>query len=184
MDVHRVQEHPATNKYIGGPSSVVASPIDKLSQGVSRRSVLARFGRLALVVLGVSVTEQALPVFQRVAEATHTPCHYWYLCQFEGFKCACASCSGDVNECPSCARVGGNWTGCCCCNGSGDRQLVTYSDCFKDNCSWAHVNDCNNNCTPCDHVPEAKTQLYGGTNPYYMCTRVRLGGNCTGHPEG
>lgn len=162
-------------------TSRIGRACEELSQTVSRRSMISRLGRLGLGVLGVGVAQQVVPVFQHVAKATHTPCHYWYFCQFEGRKCACAGCSGDVNECPSCSRVGGSWTGCCT-NSFGNRQLVTYTDCYKDNCSWAKVDACRNGCTWCDHVPENKETYYDGTSTYYMCTRVRIGGSCSGHP--
>lgn len=87
---------------------------DTLSQTSSRRGFLARVGSLSLKFLGVGVAYQILPVGRDAAQAAVVSCSSWYLCGLTGNQCGCSACSGELDQCPSCACKGGSWTACCC----------------------------------------------------------------------
>jgi len=143
------------------------------SQRMSRRSLLGKAGCVVLAGLGIRLTQEATPIFQQVAEASHEPCHHWYLCGFDGRKCACANCSDAYWQCPNCSRVGGSWCGCCT-NPDGNKRWVIYTDCYQGDCTDEKFNSCRNSCTSCDSVNGFDPPPYDGTGPWYMCTRVRI----------
>jgi hypothetical protein len=163
----------------GWLDQTVADEVATFSQRISRRGLIAKAGKVALGLLGLKIAPEVLPVTIGVAEARESlfvDCGRWYLCNLWAYACDCPGCGGDTFKCPSCARVGGSWNYCCqgspnCGNG---RQLMWYYDCYKDNCSWAQVESCQACREPCFNGPERDT-LYGGTNPYYMCTKVVFG---------
>jgi hypothetical protein len=150
---------------------------ESFSQRPSRRGFLATLGRVAFVALGVAVTEELLPVGR--ANAAVFQCTDWQVCGICGSQCGCADCSGQSDECPSCACVGSFWHACCCSPGPGCVNF-RYKDCFKGACGSTKFNNCAG-CRSCCN------NQYPGTGPYrgncggegpYMCTTVVSTGDC------
>jgi len=110
-----------------------------LAQHTSRRSALARIGRVAL---GSAVALPVLP-FDRTSQAhaagaaasapaKRTPgatdCDYWRYCSVDGFLCSC--CGGSATACPpGTARSQVTWVGTCHNPNDGRDYLVSYNDC-------------------------------------------------------
>lgn len=156
---------------------------EAISQRASRRGFLAKTGRLAFAVLGVSVATELLPIGR--AQAAVIPCSDYSLCGFCGTQCGCSNCSGDIGSCPSCACIGGSWTACCV-QGGGVRRRFRYKDCFRVGdtvngpCSQNKFNNCRS-CRRCCGGQYPPPDPPGG-GPYYnqnpcseiMCTTVNL----------
>jgi methylamine dehydrogenase light chain len=116
------------------------------AQRTSRRSAIARLGRL---LLGASVALPVLP-FDRSAHAAKghggsggakganavqtddKQCDYWKYCGVDGFLCSC--CGGSVNSCPPGTEPSKvSWIGTCRNPVDGKDYLISYFDCCGKN---------------------------------------------------
>lgn len=157
--------------------------IDRFSQRCSRRGLLARIGRVGLGALGASIAYEVLPVGRSVADASVVPCDSWYMCGFLGIQCACTGCSGDLNQCPNCACVGGSWTACCCTFQGCTRYR--YADCYSQGdttngpCVEPKLSNCGG-CRECrsPNQPPVNAPYPGNCGGVAMCVRVRSDGAC------
>lgn len=152
--------------------------VEAFSQRPSRRGFLVKVGRVAFATLGVSITQELLPVGR--ASAAQFACSDWQVCGFCGFQCGCTGCSGQSDQCPNCACVGSFWHACCCTAGPGCVNF-RYKDCFKGSCSQNKYNNCLGcrNCCGSDY-PGNGIPYRGncdGEGPY-MCTTVTSTGSC------
>jgi methylamine dehydrogenase light chain len=117
----------------------------RLSERVSRRSVLARLGQATIGISGVALVS-ALPVSRGVAAVNPkavqsrqaaavaagtdpTKCDYWRLCNMDGQVCAdCAG--GGTTTCPPGSQPGAEyWVGCCTDPETNKTYLMAYYDC-------------------------------------------------------
>jgi amicyanin-dependent methylamine dehydrogenase small subunit len=111
-----------------------------LARQTSRRSLLAKVGRvalgaaIALPVLPFDRTSQAHAAgghgggSQKRGKAGVTDCDYWRYCSVDGFLCSC--CGGSSTTCPpgtSPSKV--TWVGTCHNPEDGRDYLVSYNDC-------------------------------------------------------
>lgn len=103
--------------------------LDSFAQGISRRGILARIGKLALAVMGFSLVPH-LPVDRTfVVEAQTTSCDNWKLCGIQGNLCkACCGQNDMLTACPQCTRTAASWTKCCP-DTTGKCFTITYTDC-------------------------------------------------------
>jgi methylamine dehydrogenase light chain len=111
-----------------------------IAQRTSRRSFLARLGKLAVGGMMIPL----LPV-NRVAGSAHaadkksqataaaklhddTACEYWKYCAIDGYLCSC--CGGGSHDCPPGATPSPtSWVGTCRHPGDGKDYIVSYRDC-------------------------------------------------------
>lgn len=150
--------------------SVVQGRLVSLARHATRRSFLARMGKLVLATTGVGTTYLALgQVTPRLAEATHE-CGFDQWCGLCGTPCS--ACGGQFNQCPTNNFIGaGAWTRCCTF-GDGNAWLISYYDCCGTSCS-GHGGRCQNapGCTAtpwdpwCEGTYNCTVALYIGWYP-------------------
>ena len=110
----------------------IAARLDMLTQKLSRRGLLARCGKFALALLGITVVP-LLPADRTAYGAMQSPedlgCD-WRFCGAHGYQCApcCTDNTGSSTACPSCTYRGGSWSGCCS-DQNGCKHMITYIDC-------------------------------------------------------
>lgn len=148
------------------------------SQRTSRRDLLAKLGKLALVATGFGIADLAAPVRFASAqvdplspiEELIAPCSAWWACNLYGTKCCSAYCpeGATVHSCPNCSRKGGCWSQCCPTPQGRYRIRVDYCDCYENNCTPAQRDRCHGRCPTCTRGP--LTDYYNGSSTYYMCT--------------
>ena len=159
-----------------------ARMLDGFAQRVSRRGVLARLGKLALGLMGLTFVP-TLPLDRTfIAEAQSVGCGDWQLCGICGRLCAsCCGGGGSLTACPSCTKRGHfGWCKCCLdCNGRW--VMFEYWDCCGDEAGAADCEGttCNNNCSPsiiewCRDPMNPMRSL--GT---YRCTVIVNRGSCS-----
>lgn len=106
--------------------------VDEFAQRISRRGVLARAGKIALGLLGVSLAPN-LPLDRIFKVEAQSSCTAASLCGIYGWLCNTGSpdcCSGGIaaNGCPSCTTRGSFWSKCCPV-GCETGEFVEYWDC-------------------------------------------------------
>ncbi|CAG6395232.1 hypothetical protein NMG29_39080 [Streptomyces cocklensis] len=146
VDQHTVQEQAEWLAGRGG--SLVGRAGRRMSERVSRRSVIGRLGRWTVGATGVAVIG-ALPVTRSTEAVAATPkaggdhepaaltykgkdpaeCEYWRWCNMDG--AACAACDGGgVTTCAPGSKPGAEfWVGCCTNPKDGKTYLIAYYDC-------------------------------------------------------
>ena len=107
---------------------------------VSRRGILAKFGKLLLIAFGVT-TMEVLPVGNNEVAAAN--CNDWTLCGIYGRTCDCCNGGQPLNYCPAGTSWYSYWTACC--YAYGDYYRFNYWDCCGGNvdcssCTWCYNN--------------------------------------------
>jgi hypothetical protein len=162
---------PRTTPYTEGYYKFGTAQVIEWSQGISRRSAIARIGGFLFTIAGVAYLGTAGPVR---AAPRHPPqetkpgndSHYYYLCSTckyclaDGYPCEC--CGGTSSSCPSGCSAGSWWTGCCC--GLRYRMQDCCGSC--PSCNSAHCKFCTNAIPP----DEAYCQNYKCTMVYAYST--------------
>lgn len=135
------------------------------AEASSRRGLLAKLGKVALVLAGVAVVPQLLPVDRRVADAWD--CGDWRLCGIWGRTCDCCN-GGCLNCCPDGSQFYSYWQSCCP-NPFAGQNWMLYWDCCNGSV------DCSS-CTWCYGNGSSKGIWCGGGT--YNCTAVVTGDSC------
>ncbi len=121
----------------------------KLSERVSRRSMISRIGKWTMGVSGVALIS-TLPVTRSAfAQEPEVPapapgpeprvpvydgkdpaeCEYWRWCNMDGTSCAACN-GGGVTTCAPGSKPGAEfWVGCCTNPDTGKTYLIAYYDC-------------------------------------------------------
>jgi hypothetical protein len=158
----------------------------RLAERTSRRGLLAKTGRWALAIAGVTALE-TLPIGPvQLAEAGPSDCWEWYNCGMSGFPCA--GCGGSTGSCPAGTTAatgqGAAWSACCA-DGYGGLYLVQYRDCCYHNaagqcCSGSSPNG-NPWCCPnefCRNAGQVQTWCGTGGQNCYKCTMANVLYSC------
>lgn len=145
---------------------VVGRALEAFAQRVSRRGLLARLGKAALGLMGLSLIPH-LPV-NRIALA-QVGCSDWRLCGIGGYLCNNCCSGGNLETCPNCLTRGSSWSSCCT-DPSGCLKMITYYDCCG---SPTNAMDCRG--TLC--VNQSEPSWCGGTGSY-GCTVIEEGAAC------
>lgn len=154
--------------------TVTSRLLDNFAQRVSRRGMLARLGKFALGLTGLSLIPN-LPIDRTfTVDADGGPgCGDWRTCGMYGSPCkACCDGTGSLTMCPSCTLVGSFWSKCCFNPVTCTNKLVRYIDC----CGGTHpqVGNCAGPfCT--SGTVQPSWCAGGGT---YRCTRIAVVGDC------
>ena len=155
-----------------------------LSQSISRRSALTRFGRILLGAAGVVVTYRMADVMtdDSPTEASHdsNPCNECSddrNCGLCGVPCAHATCGGACFTCPAGTSRGTSYWTQCCFSGPA-LKIHRYYDCcrFVSGCTPS-VHRCGGSSLFCSNNCPQPTWCPAGTNCYF-CTVVSTGANC------
>lgn len=140
-----------------------------LAQRSSRRGVLARLGKIALGLLGVSVLPN-LPLDRIFKVQAQAECNALELCGIWGWLCnsgASNCCNGGVGSsgCPSCTSRGYfAWSVCCPSGGQCiDGFYIDYWDCCGGGAGAAGCTG-----TKCTNNPVVQPQWCAGGD--YRCT--------------
>ncbi|QNG21165.1 amine dehydrogenase [Rhodococcus triatomae] len=145
VDENTVREQ---SEWMAGKGGTFASRATRrMSERVSRRSMISRIGRWTMGVSGVALIS-SLPV-TRSAFAQETPapegggepqlldfdghdpaeCEYWRWCNMDGTSCAACN-GGGVTTCAPGSKPGAEfWVGCCTDPDDGKTYLIAYYDC-------------------------------------------------------
>jgi hypothetical protein len=158
----------------------IADYLLRQSDTLSRRSMLARIGRVVLGLSGLSLIP-LLPVDRRFAVSAATGCS-WETCGMCGYLCVtastCCSGTGGYAKCPTCSGMAteASWGKCCypCTNSCCTGTMFSYSDCCTTNS--ANASQCKG--TPCQKACYPDFPAYCVSKPYYACTIVTTGGSC------
>lgn len=154
----------AQSDWVSGVGGTFTSRMGRrLSERVSRRSMISRIGRWTLGVSGVAVVG-SLPVARAGADSATSPtamlpdyvgknpaeCDYWRWCNMDGTPCA--SCQGGgVTTCAPGSKPGAEfWVGCCTNPADNKTYLIAYYDCCgAPGCSTTYCGE-----------PDAQTTMY------------------------
>lgn len=168
-------EHERHNSF----DEATAGILKGFAQRISRRGLLARFGRLMLTVLGVSVVP-LLPVDRIVPEAyAAVPCTDWRLCGLWGRTCDNCP-GGSLFTCPGGFVEGFSWMYCGCTNPSnGSRHKFEYVDCCVPKGGTPPT--CSG--TFCQNHPQGAQPAWcveddDGSKTLYRCTYIQDLGTC------
>lgn len=157
----------------------------KMAQQTSRRSALARIGRLLiggmlLPVLPVDrITGKALAAEKGNPADPGDPatCEYWRYCGIDGFLCSC--CGGSQSQCPPGAEPSPiTWIGTCRNPADNLDYIISYNDCCgKGSCGRCFCNR-NEGETPV-YRPQSNNDIdwcLGTSSMAYHCsTAIILG---------
>ena len=171
--------------------------LNGLSQRVSRRSMIARVGKFAFGLLGVSLVpllplDRIVPEVEAAAQGGWgTGCRKWQLCGIWGRLCGNCGCRCETgpgaDECPSCTIKGHYWATCCNVrdasgNPTPDWMNVKYTDCCGQrgdqssaNCTTGEF--CQGNGV--DPPVRQRNWCMGAGGDDYKCTRYVVLGSCT-----
>lgn len=153
----------------------IAAYLERQSQKVSRRGLLASAGRFMLRLSGLALLP-LLP-FDRRANA-QLGCS-WRECGMCGNYCSgspncCNGNNGGTTSCPSCMTTYGSWTGCC--NDGCANHLITYTDCGSTNVNQALQCRGGLQCLGgCATPGDASSATFYGGSATYACTFVTVG---------
>lgn len=154
------------------------------SQRLSRRGILAKAGKVALGVLGVSTGLVALPLDRAGADSDTEiigGCGDWKLCGLYGRLCNCCNGSAGIGGCPGCANLnpGHYWTSCCCKPSANTMYWIRYYDCCNG-CPSSKVDECKT-CRTCWNNPIPQPEWCyssGDSSGQYVCTAVKKMSSC------
>lgn len=146
------------------------------AQRTTRRSLIGRMGRLALVLAGASSAAVLVPRDSRVSAdgCGGSPCSNWRYCGMSGNPCS--SCGGTDGACP-CGTQGYYYWQYCCPPPFGEARYITYRDCCgcSPSCSTCCTNQKVNPSIPTEGWC---TNQQGGSIGAYACTLATVGGYC------
>ncbi len=130
-----------------------------LYEGFSRRSFLAKLGKLLLSAMGIQIIE-LLPVDRlvEVAEASNNNCGSWIYCNAYAPKLCKCCVGGQECTCPNGTCSGSQWWGCCQNWATGQWQWIQYTDCGTNTPDQVY---CPN---PCGCTPANTKSRYGDSN--------------------
>ncbi|MGC5247918.1 methylamine dehydrogenase light chain [Gordonia sp. DT219] len=128
----------------GDGGSLTSRAGRKLSERVSRRSMISKIGRWTLGASGVAVIG-SLPVSRAAADpqpasgpeplvpeyngSNPAECEYWRWCNMDGTPCAACE-GGGVSTCAPGSKPGAEfWVGCCTNPKDKKTYLIAYYDC-------------------------------------------------------
>lgn len=141
--------------------SILEQTASSLATKTTRRSALAKLGKVAFLTVGIgSVAQSFGAISPKVADATHE-CNSPTWCGLCGKPCS--SCGGTYSTCPSSTYLGTyRWIRCCCFP-DGYCWNVEYWDC----CDATPGNECTDgDCgKPCNTGTWCSPSY-----PYYRCT--------------
>lgn len=154
--------------------------LDGFAQRVSRRGILARLGKFALTLLGLTLVPN-LPLNRVCVVEAQNPsgasCDSdWRLCGIYGNLCkACCGGSASKTSCPSCTTRGSSWSRCCR-DPNGNCKWVSYFDCCGGGSDAANCKGtwCQGNCGGSE-----PNWCGGAGGNVYRCTIVSVGGSCS-----
>ncbi len=167
--------------------AVTSRVLSGFAQRVSRRSMIARLGRLAIGLAGVSAVP-LLPLDRIVPEVEAqggwgSGCKKWQLCGIWGRLCTNCGCRCETGpaatECPSCTYRGHYWASCCNVRDSAGNptpswMTVKYVDCCGQRGSQSNANCLNGQFCQGNGVDPPQAQpnwCQGAPNTTYICTR-------------
>lgn len=176
--------------------AATARVLNGLSQRVSRRSMIARVGKFAFGLLGVSLVP-LLPLDRIVVTEANAQsgwgsgCKKWELCGIWGRLCNKCNCRCETgpgaDECPSCTIKGQFWASCCNvrdANGNPTTSWLTvkYIDCCgqrgdQSSASCATGQFCQGNTV--DPPTPQRNWCMGAGGDDYKCTRYQVLTSCT-----
>lgn len=177
----------------------------RLSEQVSRRSVISRIGRWTMGASGVALVS-SLPVSRALAapepETPAAPeplvpvydgknpaeCEYWRWCSMDGT--ACAACNGGgVTTCAPGSKPGAEfWVGCCTNPDDGKTYLIAYYDCCgAPSCSQSFCGEPDMQATMYNPVSGSYDQeiiwCVSDESQAYTCTMAPIiGKDCQARP--
>lgn len=147
--------------------------LDSFAQRISRRGVLARAGKFALGILGLSFVPN-LPLDRVFRVEAQTSCSAQSLCGISGNLCLTGQavcCNGNAagsDGCPSCTNRGSFWERCCELGCEGAGKYVQYWDCCGTKSGWTSSQAAGCKGQRCDRHPIEQPLWCGGQA--YRCT--------------
>lgn len=165
------------NPHEGRFDDAAARFLDGFAQRLSRRGMLARGGKFALGLMGLSLVPN-LPLDRAfVAEAQSPNCGDWRLCGMcgnlcaQGTSCCGGGTGGDLFICPGCTVRRSFWSRCCPAPDCSMR-MISYFDC----CGGTDVEAAGCVGELCAH--DCPTGVWCGGSLTLRCTVIVVGASC------
>ena len=176
----------------------------RLSERISRRSMISKIGRWTLGASGVAVVS-SLPVARAFAQETPAApaaeplvpefdgsnpaeCDYWRWCSMDGTSCAACE-GGGLTTCAPGSKPGAEyWVGCCTNPEDGKTYLIAYYDCCgAPSCSNAFCGEPDMQSTMYNPVSGSFDQeiiwCVSDQSQSYTCTMAPIiGADCQARP--
>jgi len=146
--------------------------VERITKGIyqvsSRRGLLSKVGKLAMIATGIQVL-QFLPVDRTTPEVAADAhfCNAWYNCGLQASRqCECCFYPSQLCACPGGTNPGYYWLACCCTQpGCTYGNLIAYWDC----CYSSGTPSCLNPSCSCHRGPSQPVWC-GGAGSYYCTT--------------
>ena len=153
-----------------------ADSLASWSQRVSRRGVIAKVGKVAMWIAGVS----AIPLLPLYRVEAQSGCGHFSTCGMWGYFCkACCDPSynymGSTTQCPPCTTKGGSWPRCC--SDCSACPPVAFNMLYFDCCGPAGSEECQGSW--CGNNPNQQPWWCAPAPGAYRCTVLQTGSPCT-----